>query len=151
MSDKDGECFEVLREDFENVLAKFKTKDTKIYDFLIKAGDKNKEAIFKLCKRIKDTEEIPESFYKTVLIIIWKRKGPMEVLKNNRFLHMKEVLAPTVDALVVNQIKEPLTSRLSIYQVGHSIYEQLLTLKTVLARMEETGGGLPCYGHSHIL
>ena len=70
----------------------------------------------------------------------------MEILKNNRFLHMKDVLARCVDALVVRQMKEALITRLSIYQVGglpgHSTLEHLLTLKTVLARMEEIGSGL---------
>ena len=78
--------------------------------------------------------------------MIWKRKGAMDVLKNNRFLHMKNVLARTVDALVVKEMKSPLISRLSIYQVGglpgHSIAEHLLTIKTVMARMEEIGEGV---------
>ena len=64
MEDKGGEEFDVLSEDFENVIAKFKTKDTKTYDFLIKAGDEYKEAIFQLCKRIIEREEIPKSFLK---------------------------------------------------------------------------------------
>ena len=59
------------------------------------------------------------------------------MLKNNRFLHMRNVLARTVDAIVVKQMKQPLISKLSIYQVGglpgHSILEHLLTIKTVLA------------------
>ena len=146
MNDRSGEGFEVSIEEFESVLAKFATKETKTYDFILKAGDKYKEAIFKLCKRIIEEEEIPESFHKTVLIMIWKRKGSMETLKNNRFLHMKEVLARCVDSLVVRQMKDALISRLSIYQVGglpgHSILEHLLTLKTVLARMEQIGSGL---------
>ena len=71
--------------------------------------------MFQLCKRIIDNEEVPENFRKTLLIMIWKRKGPMDVLKNNRFLHMKEVLARSVDSLVVNQMKEPLISEVSIY------------------------------------
>ena len=125
---------------------KFESKYTKTYDFLIKAGMNYKQAIFMLCKRIIDNEEVPIMFRKTLLIMIWKRKGPMDILKNNRFLHMKEVLARCVDALVVNQMKEPLTSKLSIYQVGglpgHSIHEHLLTLKTVLARLEDVGKGL---------
>ena len=146
MNDKTGETFEVTVEEFEKVLAKFETKDTNTYDFLIKAGSKYKEAMFQLIKRIIDNEEIPDGFRKTLLIMIWKRKGPMDVLKNNRFLHMKEVLARSVDSMVVNQMKEPLISQLSIYQVGglpgHSILEHLLTLKTVLARQEEIGGGI---------
>ena len=146
MNDKSGDGFEVTLEEFEIVLAKFACKETKTYDFLLKAGDEYKASIFNLCKRIIDKEEVPESFRKTVLIMIWKRKGPMEILRNNRFLHMKEVLARCVDALVVRQMKEALITRLSIYQVGglpgHSTLEHLLTLKTVLARMEEIGGGL---------
>jgi hypothetical protein len=70
----------------------------------------------------------------------------MDMLKNNRFLHMKNVLARTVDSLVVKEMKSPLISRLSIYQVGglpgHSIAEHLLTIKTVMARMEDIGEGV---------
>ena len=146
MKDRSGEGFEVSIEEFEAVLTKFATKETKTYDFILKAGDKYKEAIYKLCKRIIEEEEVPDSFHKTVLIMIWKRKGSMETLRNNRFLHMKEVLARCVDSLVVRQMKDALISRLSIYQVGglpgHSILEHLLTLKTVLARMEQIGSGL---------
>lgn len=113
---------------------------------MIKSGDRYKRAIFKLCQRVIDKEEVPDSFRKTVLVMIWKRKGPMDILRNNRFLHMKDVLARSVDALIVNKMKEPLTSGLSMYQVGglpgHSILEHLLTLKTVLARLEETGEGI---------
>ena len=70
----------------------------------------------------------------------------MDVLKNNRFLHMKHVLARTVDSMIVSQMKESLISKLSIYQIGglpgHSINEHILTIKTVLARLEECGKGL---------
>ena len=47
--------------------------------------------------------------------------------------------------MIVQQMKTPLISRLSIYQVGglpgHSIAEHLLTIKTVLARLEEIKEG----------
>ena len=136
---------EVDLDEFNDVLAKFKTKQTKIYDFLIKSGLSFQKAIFKVCKRIIDKEKIPESFKKTTLIMIWKMKGPMNILKNNRFLHMKEVLARTVDALVVSKMKEQLVESSSIYQVGglpgHSVNEHLLTLKTVMAVMEERKKG----------
>ena len=141
MKDKSGDTFKVTVEDFEEVLDKFNTKKTKTYDFLLKSGDKYKMAMFTLCKRIIDKEEIPDFFRTTVLHMIWKRKGPMEILKNNRFLHMKQVLARTVDAIVVTQMKQPLISKLSMYQVGglpgHSTNEHLLTIKTVLNRLEQ--------------
>ena len=69
----------------------------------------------------------------------------MDVLRNNRFLHMKSVLARTVDAIVVKEMKSTLISKLSIYQVGglpgHSIAEHLLTIKTIMARLEDIGPG----------
>ena len=146
MNDKNGETFDVTYEDFEEVLAKFTMKSTKTYDFLLNAGLNYRKAIFTFCKRVIDEEDIPECFHLTTLVMIWKRKGAMDVLKNNRFLHMKNVLARTVDALVVKEMKSPLISRLSIYQVGglpgHSIAEHLLTIKTVMARMEDIGEGV---------
>ena len=146
MNDKTGESFEITFDDFDQVMAKFERKDTTTYDFLIKAGEKYKYAIYEICKRIIHNEEIPDQFHQTILVMIWKHRGNMEVLKNNRFLHMQIVLARVVDCLVVNKMKEPLISRLSIYQVGglpgHSIHEHLLTIKTILARLEELGEGL---------
>ena len=59
---------------------------------------------------------------------------------------MKEVLARCVDTLLVRQMKVALITRLSLYQAGgqpgHSTLEHLLTLKKVLARMQEIGSGL---------
>ena len=87
-----------------------------------------------------EKEDFPASFRKTTLYMIWKRKGAMDILKNNRFLHMKDVLARTVDALVVEKLKEPLVNSATIYQIGglpgHSINEHLITLKTIMAWAE---------------
>ena len=48
--------------------------------------------------------------------------------------------------MIVNEMKPPLISNLSMYQIGgvpgHSIQEHILTIKTVLARLEECGKGL---------
>ena len=102
--------------------------------------------MFNLCKRIIEKEEIPETFKRTTLFMIWKMKGPMNILKNNRFLHMKNVMARTVDALIVNKMKPTLVKSSSIYQVGglpgHSIHEHLLTLKTVMALKEDKDEGI---------
>ena len=144
MEDEDDDL-EVDQEDFKDVLKKFSKKPTKTYDFLLKAGERYQNAIFKLCKRMVHKEEITKSFQKTTLIMIWKMKGAMNILKNNRFLHMNDVLARTVDALVVSKMKEELVESSSIYQVGglpgHSVNEHLLTLKTVMAGMEEKKKG----------
>ena len=101
---------EVEEDDFNEVLKKFSIKNTKTYDFLLKAGDKYKKDMFKLCKRVIENEEIPDNFRKTTLYMIWKSKGPMNILKNNRFLHMKSVMARTVDAIVVGEMKETIVN-----------------------------------------
>ena len=127
MNDKSGEAFIVTIDEFEQVLAKFAIKETKTYDFIVNAGEKYKSAIYILVKRIIDNEEIPDCFRMTTLHMVWKRKGSVDILKNNRFFHMKQVLARTVESMIVQQMKTPLISRLSIYQIGglpgHSITE----------------------------
>ena len=145
MEEEREDTLEIEKDDFVEVIEKFKKKPTKTYDFLIHAGKKYQNSIFKLCKRVIDEEDVPESFRKTTLVMIWKKKGPMSILKNNRFLHMKEVLARTVDALVVAKMKQAIIDSSSIYQVGglpgHSIHEHLLTLKTVMACKEKKREG----------
>ena len=117
MKEKNGEAFELNEDDFDKVIEKFKSKPTKTYNFLIKTGEKYQAAIFDLCKVMIEEEEFPTSFRKTVLYMIWKRKGSMDILSNNRFLHMKEVLARTVDALIVDQMKDQLINSATIYQI----------------------------------
>ena len=77
-----------IKSDFNEVFNKFASKTTKSYNFLLKSGDKYKEAMFSLYKRIVENEEFPHR--KTLLFMVWKQKGPAEVLKNSRFKHMKE-------------------------------------------------------------
>ena len=80
MNNQDNEDeLEVEEDDFNEVLKKFSIKDTKTYDFLLKAGDKYKKDMFKLCKRVIENEEIPDNFRKTTLYMIWKSKGSMNI------------------------------------------------------------------------
>ena len=146
MKDKSGETFQIDQDDFMKVLGKFGSKRTKTYDFLLKAGERYKDAMFLLCKRMIDDEEFPSSFRKTILHMIGKRSGLQCILKNNRFLHMKQVLCRSIDALVVDKMRPPLINSATIYQLGglpgHSILEHLITLKMIMARVEDIGIGI---------
>ena len=82
--------FIIDKEDFEVVVKKLGTKSTHSYDFLLKGGPKYREVMFKFCKSMMEKEEFPSSFRKTLLNMIWERKGAAEILKNNRFIHTKE-------------------------------------------------------------
>ena len=84
--------FEIESEEYEEVVRKFKAKDTKSNDFLVKADQKYQEAMGNFKKRMIKKEEFPSAFRKTTLQMLWKGKGPAEVLNNSRFLHMKSFL-----------------------------------------------------------
>ena len=117
IDDTSGEGFDLNKDDFNTVMNKFRSKDTKIYDFLLRGGKKYQQSIFQLCKRIINNEEIPESFKKTILFMIWKRKYPMNILNNNRFIHLKSILPCFVEAITVNKMNDTIINEASMYQL----------------------------------
>ena len=69
------EEIEIDKDEFDNLMNHFSKKDIKSYDFLLKAGESYKEAMFMLCRRMIKEEQFPEEFRKTMLQMIWKGKG----------------------------------------------------------------------------
>ena len=85
----DDDAFQININNFDKVLKKFKSNNKRNYDFITKAGDKFKSAIFSLIKRMLEDEIFPANFDNTFLHQIWKQKGEKSVLKNNRYIHSK--------------------------------------------------------------
>ena len=143
MADNDGKGFEPTREAFGEVLAKFKTNNKRGYDFLIKASEEFKESVFILCKRIIDSEIIPDKFRETTLHQIWKRKPGTrkEDLESNRFIHCKEWLARTVEAVVVKAMEPELREATSRFQIGgapgHRPQEHVFCVKSIIQKYAE--------------
>ena len=86
-------------------------------------------------------------FRKTILYMIWKSKGPQEIMKNNRFIHMKEHYLPrTVESIVVNVMKEDILDKSTMYQVGgqpgHSTDEHLFAIRSLIELLEARGQGM---------
>ena len=133
MEHTDSEGFEVTKDSFNKVLGKFGTKKTKAYNFLLKAGDKFKNSIYKLCKRMLEAEEFPSSFRKTILNQIWRGTGSTDRLENSRFIHMKDYLPRACDAMVMEIMKDEIVESSSKVQVGgqpgHGSDEHLYTIK----------------------
>ena len=67
METKEGDEYSLTLEDFQKVLVKFCSKETRTYDFLIKSGERYKVAFFNICKRIIEDEDIPINFHITSL------------------------------------------------------------------------------------
>ena len=143
--DDDDDCV-IEKKDFEEIMRKFSSKPTKAYDFILKASAEFKEAIFSLCKRFLEREEIPRRMKKTTLQMIWKKKGLQEVLSNNRFIHLKDYMARTCEAMVVGKMKERIFNSTTIYQIGgqagHFIEEHLFSIKSLMGMMVEQGRGI---------
>ena len=78
--------------------------------------------------------------------MIWKKRGAQNLLSNQRFIHLKNVLARSLDSLITNYMKPCILKNTSIFQIGgipgHSMEEFILVFKTVLARAEEEGNGV---------
>ena len=87
MEEEDDKEFDMNKKDFDVVLRMFKAKQTHAHNFILKASEKYKEAVFKLLKRFMNKEQIPGRMQQTTLHMIWKKKGRQEVMKNNRFIH----------------------------------------------------------------
>ena len=118
MDSTDGH-FEVSRELFELCVSKFEYKKKKLYNFLVKAGEEFKEAIYCLCKRILEDEDVPERFFLTQLLQLYKGKGSAQELSNSRFLHLKEWLPRLCEALVVEGgLKDVILKSSTKFQIG---------------------------------
>ena len=96
---------EISEEEFFSTLAKFESKNSPTYNFIVNSGLKFRMAIFKLCKRFIDSEEFPSSFDVTTLIQLLK-KGSQLFLDNSRFIHMKLWLPRLCEALTVRKTRD---------------------------------------------
>ena len=110
--------FTVQNQDFNKVVKKFKEKGKQSYDFLVKAGEGFKYAVYRLCRRIIENEEFPACFEITTLQQIYKGKGSKSYLSNSRFIHLKDWLPRTCDALVVGGMKDKILENSSKFQIG---------------------------------
>ena len=89
MEETDGD-FEVTEEIFWKVMSKFESKNKKSYEFLTKASNAFREVFFKFCSRMHIEEKFRSRFDQTVLVQLYKQKGPLQAFSSHRFLHMKE-------------------------------------------------------------
>ena len=133
-------------EDFEDIISRFKAKPTKTYDFLVKAGKESQNVIFQLCKRIIEDEDIPKSFYLTILHMLWKMKGAANILANNRFLHIKSWLPKACEALVVDKMKCKILEHSTKYEIGgqpgYSHNEYVFAIISIILKEEKEGKGI---------
>ena len=146
METRDEINFEIKKDVFKAVMDKLEKKKKSSYDFLTKAGDRFKDAVFTLCRRMITEEEFPKRFEDTTLVQLYKGKGRKDGLQNSRYIHLKDWLPRTCDSMMVHRMKEVILSSSSVFQIGgqegHRTQEHLFTVRSIVARETEVGRGL---------
>ena len=108
----------VLTEEmFEEAVSRFKKKNKKCYEFITKSGTMFKDAVFKIFKRIWQTEEIPSAWDLTTLVQIYKGAGAREKLENNRFIHSKTWMPKLFESIATNLQSSPGRYRSGLHHV----------------------------------
>ena len=128
----------INKEDFDEVIQKFKNKNISTYHFLTKAGEGFQISMYKLCKRLIKEEEFPSKFSETLLKQLWKRKGSREILDNHRYIHLKEWKPRLTETLVTRMMKRDILNAGTKFQIGgipgHRIEEHLIVLKSIIQK-----------------
>lgn len=146
IENNDGD-FEISEELFYATVKKLEIKEKNSYSFLVKAGDLFKGAVFNLCKRILDDEDIPERFFLTLLIQLYKGKGSAQDLGNSRFLHMKDWLPRVCEAMVVTGgLRDTILHNSTKFQIGGQpgmrTQFHLFTVKSIMGIREKENSGV---------
>ena len=106
-------------------------------DFIMKAGNSLKPALYQLCKRVWDEEKIPESWNTSTLVQLYKGSGPKNRLENQRFIHMKGEFSKFFGNLLMDSAKASIFENMSPFQIGtkpgHRAQEDLFVVKSAMA------------------
>jgi hypothetical protein len=67
MDSDEEEHMEITKEEFDELVKKLDKKNKRSYDYLTRAGERFKTVVYKLCKRLIESEVFTARFYDTVL------------------------------------------------------------------------------------
>ena len=132
---------ELDREDFERVIEKIKLNNKNVYRDFMMAGSKFKNAIFHFYSMCYKQEKMPESFYETELLKLYKGKGVRSELKSNRFIHLKGWMAKTYEKMLMTKMEAKMFAATPEFQVGGqkmgSTNEHLLAMIVAMRKLEK--------------
>ena len=133
---------ELCKEDFERVIQKIKLNNKNVYRDFMLAGEKFKNAVFHFFNMCYKQEKMPESFYETELLKLYKGKGVRAELKANRFIHLKGWMAKTYEKMLMTKMEAKMFSATPEFQVGGqkmgSTNEHLLSMIIAMRKLEKT-------------
>ena len=83
-NDESTDNIELSEENFSATFSYLASKPGSKYEFIMKAGNSLRPALFNLCKIVWETEKIPISWSNSRLIQLYKGNGPRSILNNHR-------------------------------------------------------------------
>ena len=136
MEDEKDDESNITKEEFDEILEKFKMKNKPTYKLLVNAGESFKTSIYKLCRRMIRDETFPTVFSETMLKQLWKKKGSRQELDNHCFIHLKHWKPRLTETLVTKMMKQDILKAGTKYHIGgiprHRIEEHLIVLKSLI-------------------
>ena len=142
--DNDKEDLTVSLEDYEWAIEKVTEKGKGMYKDFLRTGPKFKAAIFFFLKRVFDSEEIPESFWRTNLVSLHK-KGPKDLASNYRFLHLRSYLSRLFELLIFRKMQKVLEEYCPDHQIGgqpkcQALEHLMMAFESLREATRERGG-----------
>ena len=136
----------LTREQFDKVLRTVERKHKNKYKFILNGGISLKNAIFSLFCSVWKNETIPEVWYNSLLVQIYKGKGSPNNLDNIRHIHLKEEVPKLFSQIVTMAAKDNLVENMSKFQIAtkpsHRAKEHVFVILSLIASYEQKGKAL---------
>ena len=131
---------------FNKAQREISKKKSNKYKFILKSGPSYTNALFKLFKKVWETEKKPELWRKKTILQLPKVKNEPENLEKMRNLHLKNQVPKMFGHIVMDQVKEDLMKNMSKFQLGtkkgHRSQEHIYVLISLMKYAEIYNEGL---------
>ena len=125
---------------FQKALNEISKKKKDKYKFILKSGPSYKGALFKLFRKVWETEKKPEEWKRTTILQILKGNSEPENMANMRNIHLKDPVPKLFGHIVMDQVKEELMKNMSKFQLGtktgHRAQEHIYVLISLMKYRE---------------
>ena len=136
MEDIEDDLNQLTYHQFKDTMETISKRPGNKYEFICKAGPAVTSALFTIYQVVWDTEIIPTSWMKTMLVQVYKNSGDRAILDNYRHLHIKQDIPKVFGHMVMSVAKSFISKNLTKFQIGaragHRPQEHLFVLKSVI-------------------
>ena len=98
---------------FNKALKKVNEKPGDKYKFIVRGGFSLKNALFTLFSIVWKTEQIPDNWYNSELVQLWKKRSSKSCLDMYRHIHLKDDTAKLFGQIVTMAAEENMVSNMT--------------------------------------